>query len=204
MKIAPRLVAVVMIAAMGCAAEQLASVQRYAPKSILVLPPLNETTEVNAPYELLSSITRPLAAKGYYVYPVAVVDRYMKENGLPTPGEMHAVPLSKINEIIGADAVLYATVKRWSKPNLATGLLAALAGVSPYSEVTVNYRFVDVRTGDAIWDMTRTVKRRGRLRDLGTLCNRDVAKMWLPPGPRHPAYKGPEVESYGAPPAPSE
>lgn len=67
----------------------------HRPRSILVLPPLNQTTDVNAPYSYLSTITRPLAECGYYVYPVAVVDAYMKENGLPSAEEMHGVALKK-------------------------------------------------------------------------------------------------------------
>ena len=44
---------------------------QHMPRSILVLPPLNESAEVLAPYSFLSTITRPLAERGYYVFPVA-------------------------------------------------------------------------------------------------------------------------------------
>lgn len=71
-----------------------------------VLPPLNQDTDIKDTYDCLSTVTRPLAEMGYYVHPVAVVDQFMKENGLPTAGEMHQVPLDKIRDIIGADAVL--------------------------------------------------------------------------------------------------
>ena len=85
----------------------------HMPQSILVLPPKNESTEVQAPYIYLSTITKPIAEKGYYVYPVAVIDHFMKENGVPTPEDMAQVPLEKIKEIIGPDAVLYITIKDW-------------------------------------------------------------------------------------------
>ena len=57
-------------------------------------------------YGYLSTVTFPLAEMGYYVFPVAVVDQFLKENGMPTAGEMHQIPLNKVHEIIGADAVL--------------------------------------------------------------------------------------------------
>ena len=60
----------------------------HMPRSILVLPPTNESTEVMAPYIYLSTVTRPLAEQGYYVFPVAVIDSMMKENGLSSPEEM--------------------------------------------------------------------------------------------------------------------
>lgn len=87
----------------------------HLPRSIAVLPPLNESNDVNAPYVYLSTITRPLAESGYYVFPVAVVDAFMKENGLPTSGEMHAVAPRKLREVIGADAVLYVTIEEWGQ-----------------------------------------------------------------------------------------
>ena len=64
-------------------------------------------------YSYLSTVTFPLAELGYYVFPVAVVDQFLKENGMPTAGEMHQVPLNKVAEIIGADAVLYVTLQQY-------------------------------------------------------------------------------------------
>ena len=46
---------------------------RAAPRSILVVPPLNKSTDLNASYGFLSPVTQPLAERGYYVVPVAVV-----------------------------------------------------------------------------------------------------------------------------------
>ena len=36
------------------------------PRSIVVIPPNNNTVEVNAQYIFLSTISKPLAEKGYY------------------------------------------------------------------------------------------------------------------------------------------
>jgi hypothetical protein len=65
----------------------------HPPRSILVLPPLNESTAVEGTYGYLTTVTRPVAERGYYVFPVAVVDQFMKENGLPTANEMQQAPL---------------------------------------------------------------------------------------------------------------
>lgn len=112
------------------------------PRSIVVIPPMNDSVEVNAPYIYLSTITRPLAEKGYYVFPVSVVDHFMKENGLPTPAEMNAVPLDKIEENIGADAVLYVSIKDWGQKYQVT---------SSVTTVSVSMRLVDVKTGALLW-----------------------------------------------------
>lgn len=115
------------------------------PRSILVLPPLNESTAVEATYGYLSTVTRPLAELGYYVFPVAVVDQFLKENGMPTAGEMHQVPLDKVVELMGADAVLYPTLVDYgSKYQL----------VSTVTEVRVKANLVDARTGTLLWQGT--------------------------------------------------
>ena len=100
----------------GCATvppKDYSRLRASQPRSILVLPPANQTTEINATYGMLAASTRPLTELGYYVFPVAVVDLYMKENGLSVADEMHAVPLDKLREVFGADAVLYITVEAY-------------------------------------------------------------------------------------------
>ena len=68
---------------------------RAAPRSILVVPPLNKSTDLNASYGFLSTVTQPLAEHGYYVFPVAVVDEMFRQNGLPTAAEIHAVAMDR-------------------------------------------------------------------------------------------------------------
>ncbi len=91
----------------------------------------------------LSTVSRPLAEQGYYVFPVAVVDAMMKENGLPTPHEMHQVSLKKIDEIIGADAVLYVTLEDWGQKYQV---------INSVTKVKFRARLVDVKSGDTLWE----------------------------------------------------
>ncbi|MFO1409523.1 MAG: DUF799 family lipoprotein [Steroidobacteraceae bacterium] len=69
-----------------------------------MLPPLNQSTDILGPYSYLSTVSRPIAEHGFCVYPVAMIDEYLKQNGMPTAGEMHQIPLDKVAEVIGADA----------------------------------------------------------------------------------------------------
>ena len=129
----------------GCATKpyDYTNFREHPPRSILVLPPLNESTAVEGTYSYLSTVTRPLAERGYYVFPVAIVDQLLRENGMPTPGEMHQVPLSKVAEIIGADAVMYITVKEYGTK------YQVLSSVPTVSAVA---KLVDTRTGILLWD----------------------------------------------------
>ena len=146
----PGLLATVL-ALTGCVTEpyDYANFRAHPPRSILVLPPLNESTDTRGTYGYLSTVTRPLAEMGYYVYPVVVVDQFMKENGLPTAGEMHEVPLDRIRDIIGADAVLYVTLKQYgSKYQI----------VNSATIVTAEGKLVDVKTGTTLWEGTGNVQ----------------------------------------------
>jgi len=136
----------------GCAATRPYDYSAYLnnmPQSILVLPPQNESVEVMAPYIYLSSITRPLAERGYYVFPVAVIDALMKENGVSSPEEMAQVPLNKIQEVIDPDAVLYMTVVEWGTKYQV---------LDSVTVVHVRGRLVDTDTGIVLWDGNHTVR----------------------------------------------
>lgn len=143
------LLSVLVFGFTGCATNQAppdySAYRSHMPRSVLVLPPTNDSIEVNASYVYLSTITRPLAEAGYYVFPVAVVDNYMKENGLPTPNEMNAVPLDKIRKIFGADAVLYIHIEDWGQK------YTVLASTTI---VKARAKLVDARTGAVLWEGT--------------------------------------------------
>lgn len=112
------------------------------PKSILVLPPINHTTEVIAPYGVLANVTIPLAEAGYYVFPVALVDETFKNNGLTVAEDIHAVPSKKLNEIFGADAVMYIEVQEYG---------TSYAVLSSDTVVVVQAKLVDNKTNEILW-----------------------------------------------------
>jgi hypothetical protein len=141
--------ACIVVMASGCAATippyDYTAFERSRPRSIVVIPPGNNSVAVNAPYIFLSTITRPLAEKGYYVFPVYVIDYFFRQNGLPTPEEMNAVPLDKIGEHIGADAVLYITIEEWGQKYQV---------IQSVTKVQATLKLVDVKTGALLWDAT--------------------------------------------------
>jgi hypothetical protein len=96
----------------------------------------------------LSTITRIIAERGYYVFPVAVVDAMMKDNGVPTPDQMANIPLKKIREVINPDSVLYLTILQWgTKYKLIT----------TYDVVQIHGILVDTRSGIVLWEGEHTV-----------------------------------------------
>ncbi|HTF99669.1 MAG TPA: DUF799 domain-containing protein [Nitrospirota bacterium] len=141
----------VMLALAGCVMPQhdidYTAYRQSKPRSILVLPPLNTSPDIRASYSLLSTVTRPLAEAGYYVFPVALVDQTFKENGLLNPGEMHQAPLNKIMEVFGADATLYITVTKYG---------ASYTILSSEVRVSAEAKLVDNRNGQLLWQGAAT------------------------------------------------
>ena len=130
----------------GCATQQktydYTAFRQSQPKSILVLPPLNNSPDIRATYSFLSTVTYPLAESGYYVFPVALVDQTFKDNGLTQPADMHQASAKKLIEIFGADAALYITVEKYG---------AVYTVVNSSVVVTAKANLVDLKTGTTIW-----------------------------------------------------
>lgn len=117
------------------------------PKSLLVLPPINDSTDVKATSGVLATVSAPLAEAGYYVLPVSLVDETFKQNGLTTANDIHDVSIAKLREIFGADAGVYIRVKEYGTKYMVIG---------SDTRVTVEGRIVDLRDGRVLWHGTAT------------------------------------------------
>ena len=129
----------------GCAAPQKADFTKFRsenPRSILVVPAINRAVEVNAPDYFLSTISKPVAERGFYVFPVNVVKRLLEDDGLADANLVHDADSKRLGEIFDADAILYVTIERWDAQ------YAVLA-----TQVTVEFTYVlkSGRTGEEIW-----------------------------------------------------
>jgi hypothetical protein len=130
----------------GCATQSkqmdYTAYKESRPRSILVLPPVNNSPEVNATPSMLAQMSYPLAEAGYYVLPVALVSETFKQNGLSNPPDIHAVAPAKLKEIFGADAALYVTITKYG----STYTVLSSAAV-----VSADARLVDLATGKTLW-----------------------------------------------------
>lgn len=145
----------------GCASRpsyDYSAFERNRPKSIVILPPVNDSTAVNAHYSVLSHMTLPLAESGYYVLPVTLVDETFRQNGLSNPADIAAVPTQKLHEIFGADAALYVHVKQYG---------TTYQVIASVTTVTAEARLVDLRTGELLWDGKGTASDNGGQGDAG-------------------------------------
>lgn len=112
------------------------------PRSILILPPTNQSTEVVAPYSVMAQLSAPIAESGFYVFPVALVNQTFQNNGLTVANDVQAVPVAKLYEIFGADAALYIDIQEYG---------TSYNIISSDTVVTVTAKLVDLKTGVLLW-----------------------------------------------------
>lgn len=145
----------------GCATAEKprdydAFIQKH-PRSVLVVPPINKTTAVDAPAVFSTTITRPLAERGYYVFPVALTTDVLRDFGITDEGLVARTPPQRFREVFGCDSVLYVTINSWTTTYVVLS-----------SQVTVNatYRLVDAASGATLWERTQQMAQGSRGNNL--------------------------------------
>jgi len=140
--------ALITLALTGCAkpvSYDYTAFKESKPKSILVLPPVNHSPDVNASHSVASVVTMPLAEDGFYVFPVAVVDETFKQNGMTSPEDIRSVSVVKLREIFGADAALYIDIADYGN---------SYKLITSEARVTASAKLVDLRNGKVLWTGT--------------------------------------------------
>jgi hypothetical protein len=122
--------------------KDLSRFNEAKPSSILVVPVVNESAEVTAPDFFLSTVSMPLAERGYYVFPVNLVKRVLEDEGLSDATLVSSAPAGKICKLFGADSVLYVKIKEWN---------AQYKVLSTSVNVRLNYVIKDCKSGDTLW-----------------------------------------------------
>ena len=113
-----------------------------APRSILVVPVINKSVDVNAPDYFLATIATPLAERGYYVFPVNMVKSVLSDDGLSDANLVHSGDPRRLGELFGADAVMYISIERWD---------AKYVVLSTTVTVELNYTIKSAHTGEVLW-----------------------------------------------------
>jgi len=83
------------------------------PVSILLLPPINETTAADAKEYYSTTLQEPISFSGYYVFPYEVTSEVLKMEGIYDAELLKDLSVTKFREYFGADAVLFTTIKKW-------------------------------------------------------------------------------------------
>ena len=138
----------------SCAPKMVTKADKYPlmyeehPVSILIVPPMNESTAAEAKDYYATTIQEPLSFWGYYVFPYEITTEILKMEGIYDAELMKNLPLQKFREYFGADAVLFTTIKKW---NLAYMVLAANLTVS------IDCELKSTKSNATLWQYNGTV-----------------------------------------------
>ncbi len=139
----------------GCAghqavtkAEEFPGMYEEKPRSLFVMPPMNESTAADAKDYYATTIEIPLAFHGFYVFPYEITSDVLKQQGIYDAELLYNMPLNKFYDYFGADAVLYTRIKKW---DVVYFVLASNLTVSIDAEIK------STRTSRTLWKYNGTV-----------------------------------------------
>jgi hypothetical protein len=136
----------------GCATQSakqdLSAFNAAKPRSILVVPAANKSLDVDAPNYLLTTLSVPLAERGYYVFPVHTAKTVLEQEGYYDGDQVQKQAPEALAKLFGADAVLFVTINRWD---------AQYAVLATTVTVDFDYRLV-YKDGTEIWKANKKMQ----------------------------------------------
>jgi hypothetical protein len=145
---------ILLLLVTGCGPKMVTKIEKFPlmyqeqPSSILILPPINESTAADAKEYYSTTIQEPLSFTGFYVFPYEVTNDILRMEGIFDAELLREVPLSKFREYFGADAVLFTTIKKW---DLSYLVLASTLTVS------IDCELKSTKSNQVLWTYNGTV-----------------------------------------------
>jgi hypothetical protein len=110
------------------------------PVAILLMPPINKTTNVEAKEFFHTTLSMPISNAGYYVIPPFLSMEILKRESAYDSEMFIDAPLTKFGEVFGADLAFFTVINKWEKASL-------LATIT----VEVEYIVKSVRTNEIVY-----------------------------------------------------
>lgn len=121
--------------------QQYEKMYQEKPTTLLVMPPINNTANVEAKDLLYTSISRPLAEAGYYVIsPLLAMDILKAESAYDAEMFVDA-SLTMFHNYFGCDAVVFSEINTWAKKGFTI-------------ETNIRYFIKSATSGEIIFDRT--------------------------------------------------
>ncbi|MDR0769068.1 MAG: DUF799 domain-containing protein [Dysgonamonadaceae bacterium] len=116
------------------------------PVAILIMPPINKTTNVEAKEFFHTTLNIPLSNAGYYVIPPFLSMEILKKESAYDAELFFNAPLTKFGEVFGADLALFTVINKWEKASV-------LATIT----VEVEYIIKSVHTNETLYRRTGNI-----------------------------------------------
>jgi hypothetical protein len=119
------------------------------PRSILVVPALNNTANVTAADWFLSTVSQPFANRGYYVFPANMVRGMLNDGGLADAGLVHTADARRLGALFGCDSVLFIDLMKWDAKYMV---------ISTTTEVEFSYELKSCKTNATLWKNKQAIQ----------------------------------------------
>jgi hypothetical protein len=110
------------------------------PLTILLMPPINRSTNVEAKEYFHSTLNVPIANAGFYVIPTFLSMEILKKESAYDAELFLNSPLTMFGEVFGADLALFTIIHKWDKSGLAAKVY-----------VEVEYIFKSTKTNEIVY-----------------------------------------------------
>jgi len=132
----------IFLLAAACAAPLSNLDSNYAaskPTRIAVLPAMNETADLDAPFVFRILAAAELADKGYALIDSGRIDQALAERGIQEGGQIEALTPQEIGDLVGADGLLYIKVMSYGRQ------------VGVHLKMEGSFMLVNSKNGQKIW-----------------------------------------------------
>lgn len=127
--------------------EKYSAIYAEKPISIVVMPPINQTTHVEAKDYFYTTMYQPLCEKGYYVFsPYLTMELFQSESAYDAEMFLEG-DLSVFRNVLGADAAMFTIIKSWKRNNIG-GMLT----------VDIEYILRSTKTGQTLYNRQGKIK----------------------------------------------
>lgn len=119
------------------------------PLTVLLMPPINRSTNVEAKEYFHSTLHMPIANAGFYAIPTFLSMEILKKESAYDAELFINSPLTKFREVFGADLALFTIIHSWDKSGLAAKVMVEVEYII---KSTKTEEIVYTRKGDITYD----------------------------------------------------
>ncbi len=119
------------------------------PLTVLLMPPINRSTNVEAKEYFHSTLNIPIANAGYYVIPPFLSMEILKRESAYDSDLFLNSPLDKFGEVFGADITVFTIIHKWDKSGLAAKVHVEVEYII---KSTKTNRIIYTRKGEVTYD----------------------------------------------------
>ena len=123
--------------------ERYTNMYDEKPISILIMPPINRSVNVEAKELFYSSLIVPLSQKGYYVFPPLLTMDVLKEESAYDAEMFLNNSMKHIGILFDVDAVLFTTIHEWTKTTVVAQI-----------RIVIEYTLKSAKTDEILFNST--------------------------------------------------